>query len=156
MFDDVMFLAKGGYTVYLGPVVEVEAYFSGLGLIVPERINPPDYYMDALEGIPVSSSPQLDLRTMPIMWMRHKGYPIPNDMVDLAGDVESTPTENPSLVHPESSRFSATFFQQACQELYQKILMTWDEIKTALSRVDNLSGRQTPGFFRQLRTILHR
>lgn len=55
MFDDVMFFVKGGYMVYLGFVVEVEVYFLGFGLIVFERINLLDYYMDVLEGIFVFS-----------------------------------------------------------------------------------------------------
>lgn len=152
MFDDVMFLAKGGHTVYLGPVSEIEAYFSSHGFIVPERINPPDYYMDALEGLTIPQthpSPPADPRTLPILWMMHKGYRIPTDMVALA-------TEHPLHVHPEGSRFSASFAQEACLEIYQKAVVTWDGIKSALSRVDDLSGRKTPGFWRQFRIILHR
>lgn len=154
MFDDVMFLAKGGYTVYLGPVDEIEAYFSSLGLVVPERVNPPDYYMDALEGV-VQQAPYVDPRTLPVSWMMHKGYQIPSEMVALATTI-NTPTESQVHVHPESSRFGATFAQQACLELYLKFVVTWDGIKTALSRADDLSGRQTPGFLRQFRIILDR
>ncbi|KAF8760513.1 hypothetical protein HU200_010137 [Digitaria exilis] len=51
MFDDLILLAKGGMTVYHGPVKKVEEYFSGLGIVVPDRVNPPDYYIDILEGI---------------------------------------------------------------------------------------------------------
>lgn len=142
MFDDVMFLAKGGYTVYSGPVSEVEAYFAGLGLVVPERINPPDFYMDALEG---SSSPHVDPKTLPISWMMHKGYQIPTDMMATAINNTDTP-----------ARFGLTFAQQACLELYQKLVVTWDGIRTALSRTEDLSGRQAPGFFTQLRIILQR
>lgn len=53
MFDDVMFLVKGGCIVYLGFVSEVEDYFVGIGLVVLEWINLFDYYMDVLEGIVV-------------------------------------------------------------------------------------------------------
>jgi hypothetical protein len=156
MFDDVMFLAKRGYTVYLGPVDEIEAYFSSLGLVVPERINPPDYYMDALEGVAQQArSPYVDPRMLPIQWMMHKGYQIPNEMLKMASAI-NIPAEHQPLVNPESSRFGATFAQQACLELYHKFVVTWDGIKTALSRVKDLSGRQTPGFCKQLRIILHR
>ncbi|KAG0609196.1 hypothetical protein M758_8G165400 [Ceratodon purpureus] len=156
MFDDVMFLAKGGYTVYLGPVDEIEGYFSRLGLEVPDRINPPDYYMDALEGAAHQArSSYIDPRTLPVQWMMHKGYQIPNEMLTMATGI-STSVENQALVHPESSRFGATFAQQACLELYQKFAVIWDGIEAALSRVNDLSGRRTPGFFRQLRIILHR
>jgi len=153
MFDDVMFLAKGGYTVYLGPVDEIEAYFASLGLVVPDRINPPDYYMDALEGVMQQNhSPSVDPRTLPLQWMMHKGYRIPNEMAAFA----NTTAEIQLQVHPESSRFGATFAQEAWLELYHKFVVTWDGIRTALSRVDDLSGRQTPGFLKQFRIILHR
>ncbi|KAG0474724.1 hypothetical protein HPP92_014410 [Vanilla planifolia] len=51
MFDDLILLAKGGLTVYHGSVKKVEEYFSGLGINVPDRVNPPDYYIDILEGM---------------------------------------------------------------------------------------------------------
>lgn len=156
MFDDVMFLARGGYTAYLGPVDEIEAYFSSLGLVVPERINPPDYYMDVLEGVAQQArSPYIDPRTFPVLWMMHKGYQIPKEMLTVAMSID-TPAESESLVHEESSRLGVTFAQQAYLELYHKIVVTWDGIKTTLSRIKDLSGRETPGFWRQLRVILHR
>ncbi|GFS35510.1 ABC transporter family protein [Actinidia rufa] len=45
MFDDLILLAKGGLTVYHGPVKKVEEYFAGLGINVPERVNPPDHLL---------------------------------------------------------------------------------------------------------------
>ncbi|KAJ6311504.1 hypothetical protein OIU77_013294 [Salix suchowensis] len=50
MFDDLVLLAKGGLTVYHGPVKKVEEYFAGLGISVPERVNPPDHYIDVFGG----------------------------------------------------------------------------------------------------------
>ncbi|KAJ0914594.1 putative ABC-type sulfate transporter [Helianthus annuus] len=46
MFDDLVLLAKGGLTVYHGPVRKVEGYFSGLGINVPDRVNPPDFFAE--------------------------------------------------------------------------------------------------------------
>ncbi|KAG8036301.1 hypothetical protein GUJ93_ZPchr0181g29098 [Zizania palustris] len=51
MFDDLILLAKGGFIVYNGPVKTVEDHFRTLGIHVPERVNPPDHYIDILEGI---------------------------------------------------------------------------------------------------------
>ncbi|GKV48435.1 hypothetical protein SLEP1_g55249 [Rubroshorea leprosula] len=56
MFDDLILLAKGGLIVYHGPVKKVEEYFSGIGIPVPDRVNPPDHYIDILEGIEKPSS----------------------------------------------------------------------------------------------------
>ncbi|KAL6195805.1 hypothetical protein ACLB2K_031423 [Fragaria x ananassa] len=50
MFDDLILLAKGGLTVYHGSVKKVEEYFTSLGMAVPDRVNPPDYFIDILEG----------------------------------------------------------------------------------------------------------
>lgn len=158
MFDDVMFLAKGGYTVYLGPVNEVESYFEGLGLVVPERINPPDYYMDALEGAVqqgVTGPNNIDPKSLPVLWMMHKGYKIPKELLKVAAAIE-TPAAKKKILETESARFMSTFAQEAWQEIYQKVVVSWDEIKTSLLKVRDLSGRQTPGFFVQMTIILHR
>ncbi|KAF6135092.1 hypothetical protein GIB67_040403 [Kingdonia uniflora] len=49
MFDDFILLAKGGLTVYHCSVKKIEEYFAGIGINVPERVNPPDYFIDILE-----------------------------------------------------------------------------------------------------------
>lgn len=83
MFDDIIFLAKGGLTVYHGSIDKVEGYFSMLGLNVPDRMNPPDYFIDVLEGI-VKSNAQIDIKHLPLQWILHNGYDVPKDMeVDL-------------------------------------------------------------------------
>ena len=48
MFDDCLFLAVGGRTVYLGPTVDVAQYFGDLGCTKPENVNPADFYMDTI------------------------------------------------------------------------------------------------------------
>ncbi|KAF8080024.1 hypothetical protein N665_0980s0008 [Sinapis alba] len=103
-FNDLVLLAKGGLTVYHGPVENVEEYFSSLGIIVPERINPPDYYIDVLEGIVTNLNSDVGIKELPQRWMLHKGYSVPLDMrknnstngnaeqtfvIDLLGDVTS-------------------------------------------------------------------
>ncbi|KAL0407094.1 UNVERIFIED_CONTAM: ABC transporter G family member 28 [Sesamum latifolium] len=81
MFDDLILLAKGGLTVYHGAVKDVEDYFAQLGLVVPERINPPDYFIDVLEGmVKPSTSSGVTYEELPLRWMLHKGYPVPPDM----------------------------------------------------------------------------
>ncbi len=45
MFDDVLFLAKGGHTVYFGAVTACEAHFAQLGHVQTEIGNPADFFM---------------------------------------------------------------------------------------------------------------
>lgn len=156
MFDDVMFLAKGGHTVYLGPVSEVESYFLCLGLEVPERINPPDYYMDALEGlVKQQNSPNFDSRSLPVLWMMHKGYKIPTELLAVAAEIDISSKERKSILS-ESSKLATTYVQELWQDLHHNVVVTWDGIKTTFSKVDDLSGRQTPEFLVQLRIIFLR
>ncbi|GAQ89785.1 ABC transporter G family [Klebsormidium nitens] len=76
MFDDVMFLAKGGRVCYFGPVPHVEAYFDRLGFHVPDRTNPPDHYMDVLEGvIKPESSTSCTHEDLPRLWAERKSAP---------------------------------------------------------------------------------
>ncbi|KAL3693457.1 hypothetical protein R1sor_007108 [Riccia sorocarpa] len=151
MFDDVMFLAKGGWTVYLGPVDEVESYFAALGFKVPDRINPPDYFMDVLEGVEKHQTDEdFDITTLPTMWMCQKGYRIPPEL--------ESPPPNP-LHATRSGRIAAlrkTFSQDVFDDFRAHLLMAWDSFATSFSRVKDLSGRRTPGFFRQYRLIVRR
>ncbi|KAI0500432.1 hypothetical protein KFK09_018644 [Dendrobium nobile] len=84
--------AKGGITVYHGSVKKVEEYFSGLGINVPERVNPPDYYIDILEGIiKPNTTSEITCKQLPLRWMLHNKYDVPRDMLndDATGDVSS-------------------------------------------------------------------
>ncbi|KAK9168728.1 hypothetical protein Syun_000868 [Stephania yunnanensis] len=91
MFDDLILLAKGGLTVYHGPAKKVEEYFSGLGMNVPDRVNPPDHFIDILEGIVKPNTNTDDsYKMLPIRWMLYKGYPIPPDMQQYAASIASS------------------------------------------------------------------
>ncbi len=48
LFDDVLFLAPGGSTVYHGPVDKSQQYFEHLGFQVPPAVNPADFYLDVI------------------------------------------------------------------------------------------------------------
>ena len=50
LFDNVLFLAKGGFTVYFGPTERVQTYFEKLGFELPNSVNPPDFYLDIISG----------------------------------------------------------------------------------------------------------
>ncbi|KAI8608544.1 hypothetical protein BC830DRAFT_1071944, partial [Chytriomyces sp. MP71] len=49
-FDDVLMVAPGGKTAYIGPVEGVQRYFAGLGFVFDARLNPADVLMDILSG----------------------------------------------------------------------------------------------------------
>lgn len=157
MFDDVMFLAKGGRTVYLGPVNEVEDYFSGLGLIVPERINPPDHYMDALEGIAVPlDQPDFDPKNLPVMWMINKGYNIPPDLSAMAADLKRGMARGKSFKKKKEPKRKTTFIEDFWKEIRSFVIVKKDLIVNSFRRVENKSGRITPGFFSQFVIIFRR
>jgi ABC-type multidrug transport system ATPase subunit len=50
-FHKVLLLAKGGHTVYLGRTEGALPYFERLGYECPERMNPSDFFMDAIAGL---------------------------------------------------------------------------------------------------------
>jgi ABC-type multidrug transport system ATPase subunit len=49
MFDNVLLLAKGGYTVYYGPVIEMTDYFEKMGFTFPSKANMFDVVMDIIQ-----------------------------------------------------------------------------------------------------------
>ncbi|WCJ34473.1 ABC transporter family protein [Euphorbia peplus] len=135
MFDELILLAKGGFTVYHGSVKKVEEYFSSFGIVVPEHITPPDHYIDILEGLIKPNSP-VSFEQLPVKWMMHNGYPVPPDLLHLCDGIETTPdTEHQSFV--EESRLSSV-------DLQQNML------------AGDLSNRRTPSVARQYRYFLGR
>ena len=90
MFDDFVLLARGGLIAYLGPVSEVETYFAGLGVKVPDRENPPDYFIDILEGIVKTNiRGNVTPKHLPLLWMLHNGYEVPDDFQKDLGNINT-------------------------------------------------------------------
>jgi hypothetical protein len=155
MFDDLILLAKGGMTVYHGPVKKVEEYFTGLGIVVPERVNPPDYYIDILEGIVKPNlSPGVSVKDLPIRWMVHNGYDVPWDMLQSSSQSEST--SRGSMDHASSHDDAGPSVVSLLWGNFKDILGQkkdeYDYNKTS----EDLSKRKTPGILRQYRYFLGR
>ncbi|XP_020261375.1 ABC transporter G family member 28-like isoform X2 [Asparagus officinalis] len=154
MFDDLILLAKGGITVYHGSVKKVEEYFAGLGINVPERVNPPDYFIDILEGI--TKPPGINVKQLPLKWMTHNGYEIPQDMFELArsddtlesvgeGSTSGGLADDPSISSGELGDIKVV------NELPRD-----DNLERSFSKASDLSNRRTPGVLRQYRYFLGR
>ncbi|KAL7252888.1 hypothetical protein ACSBR1_007445 [Camellia fascicularis] len=159
MFDDLILL-KGGLTVYHGPVSKVEEYFAGLGINVPEHMNPTDHFIDVLEEIvkPITSL-CINYRELPMRWMLHKGYPVPPDMQqDCAGLVMSSTGVN--LDNQKSSVDAENKEQSLAGEIWKDLICTlelhWDIIQHNILRSRDLSNRRTPGVLMQYKYFLGR
>eukprot|EP01018_Ginkgo_biloba_P021263 Gb_15142 [translate_table: standard] len=151
MFDDLILLAKGGRTVYHGPVDEVEDYFSSLGIFVPERVNPPDHFMDILEGIlKPEGNPTFDCNILPVKWMHHNGYEVPIDLQQTFGEADASTSKETFKKNteegPSGTANKTTFGQDLWEELWCNIELKWDNIRHSVIRVKDLSHRQTPNF----------
>ncbi|KAI5060290.1 hypothetical protein GOP47_0024710 [Adiantum capillus-veneris] len=161
LFDDVMFLAKGGRTIYLGPVEQVENYFASMGIVVPERINPPDHVMDVLEGISKpEENPGFDPRTLPVKWIQHNNYPMPADLraiaASMGGSSEGTRLRSEDTESSRSVRARKSFTEELWQEFTSFWEMRWDDIQSTFRRTVDLSGRRTLGFWSQFKLIIMR
>ncbi|XP_019152194.1 PREDICTED: putative white-brown complex homolog protein 30 [Ipomoea nil] len=136
MFDDLVLLAKGGLIVYIGSVKKVEDYFKGLGIVVPERVNPPDHFIDILEGI--EKPPEgVNIEQLPVRWMLYNGYPVPPDMMHLCDkEASSKDDDTPAVAEavPEKRDASNPNFLAS----------------------QDLSNRITPGVARQFRYYIGR
>ena len=51
LFDQLLLLGKGGATVYNGPTLYAEAYFSEIGFKCPETENVADFLLDVCAGV---------------------------------------------------------------------------------------------------------
>lgn len=154
MFDDLILLAKGGLIVYHGPVKKVEEYFSGIGIPVPDRVNPPDHYIDILEGIEKPSS-GVTREQLPIRWMLHNGYPIPPDMLHEADGLANPSAESQPVV-PNTGTAEPSFASDLWLDVKCNAELTRDHIQHNFLKSADLSNRKTPGVARQYRYFLGR
>ncbi|KAL3812375.1 hypothetical protein ACJIZ3_013643 [Penstemon smallii] len=158
MFDDLILLAKGGLTVYHGPVKKVEEYFAGLGINVPDRVNPPDYFIDILEGIvKPTASANVNFKELPLRWMLHNGYAVPSDMLDSAGmpsssTGDSTHGSNQGTDSGPADSFAGDLWQDVKFNVQQKK----DHLRLNYNRIKDLSNRQTPNVFQQYKYFVGR
>ena len=159
MFDDLILLAKGGLTVYHGSAKKVEEYFSGLGIVVPERVNPPDYFIDILEGIvKPNASSGVNYKQLPVRWMLHNGYPVPMDMLQSADGMAASASE--SSAHganaPNADSEEQSFAGELWHDMKCNVELKKDTIQHNFLKSSDLSNRITPGWFQQYRYFLGR
>lgn len=161
MFDDLLLLAKGGLTVYHGPVKQVEEYFTGLGINVPERVNPPDHLIDVLEGIVKPSiNSSLSHTELPVRWMIHKGYPIPSDMRQSSAGLAIPLAGNDFVNHlglsPDDNIGDQSFAGEIWQDMMCNMELRRDIIRHNCLRSRDLSKRRSPGLLMQYKYFLGR
>ncbi|KAG4908110.1 hypothetical protein JHK84_056635 [Glycine max] len=159
MFDDLILLGKGGLTVYHGSAKKVEEYFSGLGINIPERINPPDYFIDILEGITTpGGSSGLSYKELPVRWMLHNGYPIPLDMRQNAVQFDMSQSVNSANeIDPNGSgHVGKTFAGELWQDMRNNVELKREKIRLNFFKSKDLSNRKTPGVFKQYKYFLIR
>ncbi|KAF3322103.1 ABC transporter G family member 28-like protein [Carex littledalei] len=153
MFDDIIFLAKGGLTVYHGSIEKVEGYFSMLGLNVPDRMNPPDYFIDVLEGI-VKSNAQIDIKHLPLQWILYNGYDVPKDMQE---DLEEMNGSNRSS---GLGSMRAESGESVTDEIWANARYSRNDDtihkKDFFKKSNDLTNRKTPGVLTQYRYYLGR
>ncbi|KAM5579190.1 hypothetical protein ABKV19_009129 [Rosa sericea] len=160
MFDDLVLLAKGGLAVYHGSAEKVEEYFAGLGVNVPDRINPPDYFIDILEGIvTIERSSSVYYKELPIRWMLHKGYSVPPDMWHSTAGLASSSTVGNSI--DETNIAAAEMEEPSVSASLWKYIKTnvelhCDSIWLNFLKSKDLSNRRTPGVLRQYKYFLCR
>lgn len=161
MFDELLLLAKGGLTVYHGPVKQVEAYFEDLGISIPERVNPPDHFIDILEGIakPSASSVVNYIGELPVRWMLHNGYPIPPDMQQFAAALamSSTGVSPIDVITPaDAGKEDRSFAGELWQDVKCNVELQHDKIRHNFLKSKDFSNRKTPGLFCQYKYFLGR
>ncbi|XP_058208736.1 ABC transporter G family member 24-like isoform X1 [Rhododendron vialii] len=159
MFDDLILLAKGGLTVYHGPVKRVEEYFAGLGINVPERVNPPDHFIDVLEDIvKPSTSSSISSRELPVQWMLHNGYVVPPDMQQNSAGIAilSSRVTLHNQVDSDATLEEQSFAREVWQDMRRNVELQRDIIRHNFLRSRDLSNRRTPGVLLQYKYFIGR
>eukprot|EP01122_Echinamoeba_exundans_P004415 TRINITY_DN1444_c0_g1_i2.p1 TRINITY_DN1444_c0_g1~~TRINITY_DN1444_c0_g1_i2.p1 ORF type:complete len:1867 (+),score=179.30 TRINITY_DN1444_c0_g1_i2:376-5976(+) len=72
MFDNVLFLAPGGRTVFQGSILSADEYFKEFLNDVKRGANPADVYMDLIASSSSSWSAASDGRDLVALWQQHQ------------------------------------------------------------------------------------
>ncbi|GMH13310.1 hypothetical protein Nepgr_015151 [Nepenthes gracilis] len=154
-FDDLILLARGGLMVYHGSVRKVEDYFGGLGIHVPKRNNPPDYYIDILEGLVEPKTTSIaSYKELPLRWMLHNGYHVPEDMQSSAAKLATSMNDGIDLSDKISGE--QTFAGELWQDVRCNVELRRDHIYNNFLKWNDLSGRRTPSIIIQYKYFLGR
>ncbi|CAM8899013.1 unnamed protein product [Rhodiola kirilowii] len=158
MFDDLVLLAKGGLTAYHGPARKAEEYFAGLGIIVPDRVNPPDHFIDVLEGIvKPSENSGVSYSELPVRWMLLNGYRVPQDMQNIVAPAIPSTTVNLSTEISQGGEHSENSFAgELWQEVKHNVEVRRDKISHNYLKSKDVSNRRTPGVLQQFKYFLGR
>ncbi|TPX72646.1 hypothetical protein SpCBS45565_g00404 [Spizellomyces sp. 'palustris'] len=73
-FDDILMIAPGGRTAYLGPTNQVQSYFESFGFEFDPRANPADILMDILSGHGVNNTRKMTVTDLVREW-EHRSSP---------------------------------------------------------------------------------
>ncbi|XWS66190.1 hypothetical protein CRYUN_Cryun05aG0178700 [Craigia yunnanensis] len=160
MFDDLVLLAKGGLTVYHGSAKKADEYFAGLGIHVPDRVNPPDHFIDILEGIVTPSvSSCVNYEELPVRWMLHNGYPVPPDLQQSAARL-AMPSASVGSANGTNAAHAGmeerSFIRELWQDVRSNVELQRDSIRHNFLKFKDLSRRRTPGILWQYRYFLGR
>ncbi|KAG1354941.1 putative ABC transporter G family member 28-like [Cocos nucifera] len=156
MFDDLILLAKGGLTVYHGAVEKVEEYFANLGINVPKRVNPPDYYIDILEGITKpGTSMAVTCKVLPLRWMLHNRYEIPPDMQHHLGRVDTSSGGGRTNSSRDGSD-GQSVADEVCGNANAALTLKQYHMANNFSKLKDLSNRRTPGILVQYKYYMER
>lgn len=158
MFDDLVLLAKGGLTAYHGSARKAEEYFAGLGYIVPDRVNPPDHFIDVLEGIvKPSENSGVSYIELPVIWMLRNGYRVPSDMQNIVAPVVPKTNVDPTTeIEHDGEQLENSFAGELWQDVRHNVEVRRDKLSHNYLKTKDLSNRRTPGVFQQFKYFLGR
>ena len=110
-FDNVLMIAPGGRTAYLGPSADAKAYFEGLGYLFPRGSNDADVLMDILSGHGNNPTRQYSVDELVVKWSDYY-----NKHVSLTKQVDDATLEKDCEFHQQAALLSrergASFLSQ--------------------------------------------
>jgi ABC-2 type transporter len=124
-----------------------------LGMNVPDRVNPPDYFIDVLEGI-VKPDSEIDIKHLPLHWILYNGYDVPKDMQRDLEDINGS-NRNGRLSSVRSESLESGRSDVLDNVRYSCSEGMGDDQRQSKKSTD-LSNRKTPGILKQYRYYLGR
>jgi len=147
LFNQVLLLAKGGLTAFIGSPIEMISYFENLGFPMPPGSNPADFAMDVLGCVvPHATNPHFKTEDFVLAWMTADENP----------NAMSLEEAKSLLADAASDTVDKVTIYSRLRKVRQYLSDIWAHFASGFKKNSSTSDLALPGMFQQTILLTYR
>jgi len=147
LFNQVLLLANGGLTAFIGSPIEMISYFENLGFPMPPGSNPADFAMDVLGCVvPHATNPHFKTEDFVLAWMTADENP----------NAMSLEEAKSLLADAASDTVDKVTIYSRLRKVRQYLSDIWAHFASGFKKNSSTSDLALPGMFQQTILLTYR